>query len=247
MTLSLAALVTGAGGGIGRAVSLELARRGFAVVAADKDGDAAQATSTEIRNSGGLSIAVTSNVTSLEEVLRLRDGALEAFRRIDALVYASGILRRTPSVAVPIEEWHHVIDVNLTGAFLCAQAVHAPMRRQQGGRIVNITSVAAHSTSLLGGPHYTASKAGLLGLTRHLAREWAPDGITVNCVSPGFIDSPMTHEAVDSAERQVLVERIPLGRAGRPNDVAAAVAFLASPEAAYITGADISVHGGLSL
>jgi 3-oxoacyl-[acyl-carrier protein] reductase len=240
-------IVTGAGGGIGRAVCLELAAEGFSVVAADNDAEAVHSTGRQIHDSDGESVVAVADVTAAEQVLRVRDMALQTFQRIDALVYASGVLHRAPSHELSLKEWEYVMGVNLTGAFLCAQAVHGPMRQRHGGRIINISSIAAHSSSVLGGVHYTSSKAGLLGLTRHLAREWAPDGIAVNCVSPGFIDTPMTERNVSSSERLGILQRIPVGRIGQPEDVAKVVAFLASADTAYVTGADIAVHGGLSL
>jgi len=232
---------------MGGAIALRLAQIGFAVVAADIDLIAAEATASRVHEMGGEVLAIPCDVTAPIDVQNLRDETLTAFSRVDVLVYAAGLLRRNPVAGVSLEEWQEVMSVNLTGAFLCAQAVYEPMRQHGSGRIVNIGSIAGHSTSLLGGPDYTASKAGLLGLTRHLAREWAPHGVTVNYISPGFIESQMTRKNVSSEEWEAITRRIPTGRVGLPSDVASVVSFLVSDEAAYVTGADVSVHGGLAL
>ena len=247
MKAKASAVVVGAGGDIGGAIALQLAKIGFAVVAADSDLIAVEATASQVHEMHGQVLAIRCDVTAPNDVRNLCDETLTAFRRIDVLVYAAGLLRRNPVAGVSLEEWQEVMSVNLTGAFLCAQAVYEPMRQHGSGRIVNIGSIAGHSTSLLGGPDYTASKAGLLGLTRHLAREWAPHGVTVNHISPGFIESQMTRKNVSSEEWEAITRRIPTGRVGLPSDVASVVSFLVSDEAAYVTGADVSVHGGLAL
>ena len=142
------------------------------------------------------------------------------------------------------EEWHLVVDANLTGSFLCARAAYPALRDSGHGRIVNVASMAGRATSTLGGVHYTTAKAGVLGLTRHLAREWARDGITVNAVSPGIVDTPMVRGATDAARMTEVLAAIPMGRLADAAEIAALIAFLASDEAAYITGANVDIHGG---
>jgi NAD(P)-dependent dehydrogenase (short-subunit alcohol dehydrogenase family) len=170
--------------------------------------------------------------------------ALQHYGRVDILVNNAGVLRSTPVDAISPEEWDLVLNVNLKGAFLCAQAVFATMARQGGGRVVNMASMAGRATSTLGGAHYTAAKAGLLGLSRHLAREWAPYHINVNAVCPGIVDTPMVHNAVDDERMARLLASIPFGRLADPDEIAALVCFLASDQAAYITGASVDIHGG---
>jgi NAD(P)-dependent dehydrogenase (short-subunit alcohol dehydrogenase family) len=163
---------------------------------------------------------------------------------VDILVNNAGGLRSTAVAAITPAEWDLVLDVNLKGTFLCAQAVFAAMVSRGGGRIVNMASMAGRATSTLGGAHYTAAKAGVLGLSRHLAREWAAVGITVNAVCPGIVDTPMVHGAVDAERLAQVRDSIPLGRLADPGEIASLVCFLASAEAAYITGASVDIHGG---
>ena len=170
--------------------------------------------------------------------------AVQAYGGVDILVNNAGVLRSTKVEAISPEEWDLVLDVNLKGAFLCAQAVLSTMVSRGGGRIVNMASMAGRATSTLGGAHYTAAKAGLLGLSRHLAREWAPHRITVNAVCPGIVDTPMVRQAVDAERMARVLASIPFGRLADPGEIANLVCFLASDEAAYITGASVDIHGG---
>ncbi len=170
--------------------------------------------------------------------------SIDQFGDIDVLVNNAGLLRSTRAADIPAAEWHLVLDANLTGAFLVAHAVYPSMRRRGAGRIVNIASMAGRATSTLGGAHYTAAKAGVLGLSRHLAREWAPDNITVNAVSPGIVDTPMVRDATDDSRREAIRASIPLKRLADPAEIAALVCFLVSDEAAYITGTNVDIHGG---
>ena len=240
-------VVVGAGGDIGKATARRLSQDGFSIVVADLDQEKSDATVALIHQQGGSAVGIVADVTQPASIDAMCNQALHAFSRIDALVYSAGVLRRSPAATVTYAEWVEVISVNLTGAFLCAQAVYHPMKQRGAGRIVNIGSIAATSTSLLGGPHYTASKAALVGLTRHLAREWGPDRITVNHVSPGYIDTAMTRDAVSAAETEAIAKRIPIGRLGSPDDVAGVVSMLLREDMAYVTGADLAVHGGLAL
>jgi NAD(P)-dependent dehydrogenase (short-subunit alcohol dehydrogenase family) len=237
-------IVTGAGQGIGRAVAERFGADGAAVVVADLNDAAAAETVAAIEAGGGRALAVHVDVTRPDEVERLVASAIEAFGSIDALVNNAGILRSTPAAEVTADEWHLVVDSNLTGAFLCARAAYPALRASGHGRIVNVASMAGRATSTLGGVHYTTAKAGVLGLTRHLAREWARDGITVNAISPGIVDTPMVRRSTGPERMAEVLASIPLRRLAEPAEIASLIGFLASDEAAYITGANVDIHGG---
>ena len=238
------AIVTGAGRGIGRAIAERLASEGGRVIVGDIDGTAARATARGIRGTGGIARAERVDVTRAASVASMVRRSIDQFGDIDVLVNNAGVLRSTRAADIPAAEWHLVLDANLTGAFLVAHAVYPSMRRRGAGRIVNIASMAGRATSTLGGAHYTAAKAGVLGLSRHLAREWAPDNITVNAVSPGIVDTPMVRDATDDSRREAIRASIPLKRLADPAEIAALVCFLVSDEAAYITGTNVDIHGG---
>ena len=238
------AIVTGSGRGIGRAIAERFAADGASVVVADLNAETAGDVARSIGASGGTAIAVPTDVTDPGAADALAAAAVERFGRIDVLVNNAGILRMTRAGDVSPEEWHLVIDANLTGSFLCARAAYPALRATGRGRIVNVASMAGRATSTLGGVHYTTAKAGVLGLTRHLAREWAIDGITVNAISPGMVDTPMVRGSIDEARMARVLASIPLGRLAEPAEIASLVTFLASDEAAYITGANVDIHGG---
>ena len=238
------AIVTGAARGIGRAIAERLATEGARVVVADVDGRSARATARELRDAGGSVRAETVDVTRPGSVRAMVEHVIEREGDIDVLVNNAGILRSTPAADIEPAEWRLVVDANLTGAFLVAHAVYPSMRRRGAGRIINVASMAGRATSTLGGAHYTAAKAGILGLSRHLAREWAADNITVNAVSPGIVDTPMARGATDAARLERIRAAIPLRRLADPAEIAALICFLASDEAAYITGANVDIHGG---
>ena len=238
------AIVTGSGRGIGRAIAERFAADGASVVVADLNAETAGDVARSIGASGGTAIAVPTDVTDPGAADALAAAAVERFGRIDVLVNNAGILRMTRAADVSPEEWHLVIDANLTGSFLCARAAYPALKATGRGRIVNVASMAGRATSTLGGVHYTTAKAGVLGLTRHLAREWAIDGITVNAISPGIVDTPMVRGSIDEARMARVLASIPLGRLAEPAEIASLVTFLASDEAAYITGANVDIHGG---
>jgi NAD(P)-dependent dehydrogenase (short-subunit alcohol dehydrogenase family) len=214
------------------------------VAVADLNPDTAADVARSIEAAGGRALAVRIDVTQAADVAGLADDAIRELGGIDVLVNNAGILRSTRAADVTPEEWHLVVDANLTGAFLCARAAYPALRASGHGRIVNVASMAGRATSTLGGVHYTTAKAGVLGLTRHLAREWARDAITVNAISPGIVDTPMVRSSTDEQRMSQVLASIPLGRLAEPAELAALVAFLASDEAAYITGANVDIHGG---
>ena len=238
------AIVTGAGRGIGRAIAERLAADGASVVVGDLDDAAAGETVAAIEAAAGHALAVHVDVTLPDDVAALAAAATDRFGGIDILVNNAGILRSTKAAEVSPEEWHLVVDANLTGSFLCARAAYPALRASGHGRIVNMASMAGRATSTLGGVHYTTAKAGVLGLSRHLAREWARDGITVNAVSPGIVDTPMVCDSTGADRMVQVLAAIPMGRLADASEIAALVAFLASDEAAYITGANVDIHGG---
>jgi len=237
-------IVTGAGQGIGRAIAERFARDGGRVLVADVNGDHARDVVAALSGEGLRAVACDVDVTDATQVRAMVDEAIEAFGGVDVLVNNAGILRSTKIVAIRPDEWDLVMAVNVKGVFLCSQAVHDAMVARGGGRIVHMASLAGRATSTLGGAHYTASKAAVLGLMRHMAREWARDGITSNAVSPGMVDTPMARAGTDDARMAQIVSSIPLGRLAEPEEIANLVCFLASDEAAYITGASVDIHGG---
>ncbi len=238
------AIVTGGGRGIGRAIAERAASDGATVVIADLDDQAAAESVAAIEAAGGRASAIHVDVTRPEDAATMADATTRAFGRVDILVNNAGLLRSTPAAEVSADEWRLVVDANLTGSFLCAQAAFQALRDSGHGRIVNVASMAGRATSTLGGVHYTAAKAGILGLTRHLAREWARDRITVNAISPGIVDTPMVRGSTGPERLEQVIAAIPMARLARPDEIAALVCFLASDEAAYITGANVDIHGG---
>ena len=236
------AIVTGASRGIGRAIAVGLAARGAFVFAAARENNAA-GTVDAIRAAGGGADAVSLDVTDAASVERMVAGVLEQKGRVDILVNNAGIARDQLMLRMKRDDWDQVMATNLTAAFSCAQAVMKPMIRQRAGRIVSITSVVGQ-TGNAGQANYAASKAGLIGFTKAMARELASRNITVNAVAPGLVETDMTKAIADKASGDWMAQ-IPLGRIGRPEEVAAAVCFLASDEASYITGQVLAVNGGM--
>jgi NAD(P)-dependent dehydrogenase (short-subunit alcohol dehydrogenase family) len=237
-------IVTGAGQGIGKAIATRFARDGGSVLVADVNGDQVRDVAAALTADGLHAVACSVNVTDAIQVRAMVDTAIREFGGVDVLVNNAGILRSTKIVAITPDEWDLVMAVNVKGVFLCSQAVHDSMVARGGGRIVHMASLAGRATSTLGGAHYTTSKAAVLGLMRHMAREWARDGITSNAVSPGMVDTPMARRGTDDARMKEIVAGIPLGRLAEPDEIANLVCFLASDEARYITGASVDIHGG---
>jgi len=236
------ALVTGASRGIGRAIALRLASRGATVVAAAREKNA-EGTVEAITAAGGKADMGTVDVADTSAIETLVSGALDRHGRIDILVNNAGITKDQLMLRMKREDWDSVLATNLTAAFVLTQAVLRPMIRQKSGRIVCISSVVGQSGNA-GQANYAASKAGLIGFAKSIAREVASRNITVNVVAPGLIDTDMTRGITDAAHADWAAQ-IPLKRLGSPDDIASAVAFLASDEAAYITGQVLAVNGGM--
>jgi 3-oxoacyl-[acyl-carrier protein] reductase len=238
------AIVTGASRGIGEAIALRLASEGANVaICASRSTEAAEAVAEKIRASGNQAIVQQTDVSQSESVDTLIKTTLDAWGKIDILINNAGITRDNLLMRMKKDEWDAVLDVNLKGAYHCIKAVTRPMMKARSGRIINISSVVG----LMGNAaqiNYAASKAGLIGLTKSVAKELAGRNITANVVAPGFIPTEMTAKLTDDLQEK-LIAQIPLGKLGSPEDVAAAVAFLASDDAAYMTGQVLVVDGGM--
>lgn len=237
-------IVTGASRGIGRAIAVQLGQNGGQVVVnfVGRESDARK-TAELIQAAGGQAVVEQADVRRMEDAERLIETALASFGRVDIVVNNAGITRDGLLMRMKEEDWDDVLDTNLRGAFHMIKAAARPMMKQRSGRIINITSVVG----LIGNPgqaNYVSAKAGLIGLTKSTAREFAPRGITVNAVAPGYIETEMTR-GLSGDLTQRMKEGIPLGRIGTPEDVAKAVAFLASDDSAYITGQVLAVDGGM--
>jgi len=237
------ALVTGASQGIGRAVALELGRQGATVALAARNQAKLADVAAEIAAAGGQAAAFALDVASEESIKTGAKAILDQYGKIEILVNNAGITRDDLAMKMKRADWDDVLSTNLTGAFLLTQALMRSMMKNRWGRIVNITSVVGR-TGQTGQVNYAASKAGMIGMTRSLARELASRGITVNAVAPGYIETAMTHVLSEELVKQMLAS-IPLGRAGSDQDIANAVAFLASDAASYITGHVLDVNGGM--
>jgi 3-oxoacyl-[acyl-carrier protein] reductase len=237
------ALITGASRGIGRACSLQLSSAGARVVLAARRVDQLEQVASEIRSSGRDAFVVEMDLSAPDSIRSAIAKASKDFGRIDILVNNAGITRDGLAVRMKQEDWEAVLATNLTGAFVATQQVLLSMMRERWGRIIYITSVVGEAGNP-GQANYVASKAGLIGLTKSLAQEMASRNITVNAVAPGFVDTDMT-QALSPELKEKILAAIPLKRLGTPADVAAAVRFLASEEAAYITGHVLNVNGGM--
>jgi 3-oxoacyl-[acyl-carrier protein] reductase len=239
-----AALITGGSRGIGKAIALRLARQGADVAFSYRgNAEAAKATAAEIEAIGTKALAVQGDVKDPESAEAVVKAALEAYGKVDILVNNAGVTRDDLIMRMTPEAWREVLETNLFGAFWMTKAVTRPMLRARAGRIVNITSVSGQAGQM-GQANYSSAKAGLIGLTKATARELASRGITVNAVAPGFVLTELTKDLPDNLKAEI-TSRTPLGRFGTTEEVADAVAFLASDEAGYITGQVLAVDGGL--
>ncbi|MDI7258939.1 MAG: 3-oxoacyl-[acyl-carrier-protein] reductase [Thermodesulfobacteriota bacterium] len=237
------ALVTGAAQGIGKAIALILAKNGADIVVSDINLEKAEETANEIRTMGQKSLAMKSNVADLKDVEGMAKAIIEKFGKIDILVNNAGITRDRLILRMTEEDWDAVLDVNLKGTFNCTKAVIRYMSKQKSGRIVNIASVVGMMGNA-GQANYSASKAGVIGLTKTIAREFAQRGINVNAIAPGYIQTPMT-DGIPEKAKEELKRLIPMDRLGQPEDVANAVLFLVSESSSYITGQVLNVNGGI--
>ncbi len=238
------AVVTGGSRGIGRAIVLRLAAQGADVAFSYRgNADAAAETAAAVESLGRRGLAVQGDVSQPEAADALIKAALDAFGKVDILVNNAGITRDDLIMRMSIEDWRSVLETNLFGAFYAIKAVTRPMLRAKSGRVINITSVSGQAGQM-GQANYSSAKAGLIGLTKATARELASRGITCNAVAPGFVDTELTRDLSEALKEQIR-ERTPLGRFGTTEEIANAVAFLASDEAAFITGQVLAVDGGL--
>jgi 3-oxoacyl-[acyl-carrier protein] reductase len=237
------ALVTGASQGIGRACALELAKAGATVALAARGVEKLEAVAAEIVTAGGTAKAYALDVASEESIKACAKAILADHGAVHILVNNAGITKDGLALRMKLADFEDVLRTNLTGAFLLTQAVLSSMMKARWGRIINITSVVGE-TGAAGQANYAASKAGMIGLTKSFAREFASRGITVNAIAPGFIETPMT-EVLTEAQKAGILAQIPLARYGADADIAAAVAYLASESAGYITGHTLDVNGGM--
>lgn len=236
-------VVTGASRGIGRAIASKMAAAGAKVVVSARSTEALESLVDEVRKQGGEAVSVPTDISKSSDVQAMFDAAMNAFGRVDVLVNNAGITRDNLLVRMKDADWDAVLDTNLKGAFLCTRAAAKIMGKQRVGRIINISSVVGEMGNA-GQANYCASKAGLIGLTKSVARELAKRNVTVNAVTPGFIVTDMT-DTLSEKVKDSLLGQIPLGRFGEAEDIVSAVMFLASDQAAYITGQVLGVNGGM--
>jgi len=237
------ALVTGGAQGIGRAIALLFAREGAKVAICDLNLEKARETCGEVEFLGQEALAIGGNVADAQEAEAMVQQTVEKFGRLDILVNNAGITRDQVLLRMREEDWDLVLSVNLKGAFHCTKAALRPFLKQKAGKVVNIASVTGQMGNA-GQANYAASKAGMIGFTKSIAREYARRNIQVNAVAPGFIDTAMS-QAIPQKERELLIKQIPMERLGTPEDVAEAVLFLSSPAADYVTGQVLNVNGGM--
>ena len=238
------AIVTGAGGGMGHAIAYAMAKNGASVVLNDLKEGAVKETAKTMSHFNGAAVLDVGDVSNHEYVEEMISRTLKRFETVDILVNNAGVLRPTLFVDITEDEWDFVVTGNLKTTFLCSKSVIPIMQNNQWGRIINISSSAGKNISTMGGAHYTAAKAAVLGLTRHMAKEVAKFGITVNAICPGLIDTEMVKTTITPQQTLKYAESFPIQRLGRPKEVADLVNFISSEEAAYITGASIDINGG---
>ena len=238
------AIVTGAGRGMGRSIALKLSEEGATVIANDISDHSAQETADLINSRGGRCLAQTGDVSDVSFVDSMVKQSVSEYGSVNILINNAGVLRPTGITDISLSEWEFVIKGNLTTTFVCTKALIPIMAESGWGRIVNFSSTAGKNVSTIGGAHYTAAKAAILGLTRHTAKEVASLGITVNAVCPGLINTEMVQTNISEKVTERYAKSFPIPRLGTPNEVAELVAFLVSDNASYITGASLDINGG---
>jgi 3-oxoacyl-[acyl-carrier protein] reductase len=243
----LTVLVTGGGSGIGAGIAAEMAKAGATVVVNDYDERAAKEVSEDLVAQGYLAHAVAGDITDDATIRALIEECQQIGGGVDVLVNNAGITGKQHYEDIDPATWNRVLSVNLTAPFALSAAVIPGMKQKGQGRIINIASIAGIRVSVLGGAAYTASKAGVLGLTRHLASELAPDNITVNAILPGVTLTPLVEKATDAAGRTAIAASVPLGRMGTPNDIGRLAVYLAGEDSSYITGVSIPIDGGITV
>ena len=236
------AIITGSGRGIGRAIANLFAEHGAKVVISDIDQDVCNEAAEEVKGKGGEVLAVVCDITKPEQVQNLVEKTVEKWGRIDHMINNAGITKDGLFIRMKPEQWNFVIDINLNGTYNCCYAVSNVMRKQRKGNIINLSSVALQGNP--GQANYSAAKAGIVGLTKALAKELASMGIRVNCIAPGFVHTRLT-DAIPDKIKTEMIKQIPLGRTGEPNDIAKPILFLCSDMASYLTGQTIDVNGGI--
>lgn len=240
------AIVTGSGSpkGIGRTIALTLAKQGATIIVADINMEGVKETVKAVEADGGKALGVKLDVTSKESVDAMVEEVLDVYGRIDILINNAGISQKVTVEDMTLDDIVRIFNVNMFGLFLCSQAVLKPMKEQRFGRIINLSSVSGkRGGGIFGGAHYSASKAAVLGFSKNLAREVAQNGITVNSVAPGLINTEIW-KSLPEEQASKIVENIPAGRPGETEEIASTIAFLASEEASYITGEEIDINGG---
>lgn len=237
------AFVTGASRGIGRAIALELGRQGVTVIGTATTDAGAQVISNYLKDAGIKGVGMTLNVNDAAQIESVLKAVYEEFGDIAILVNNAGVTRDNLLLRMKDEEWDEILETDLKSVFRLSRAVLRSMMRARYGRIINISSVVG-ATGNMGQANYAAAKAGVFGFSKSLAREVGSRNITVNCIAPGFVETDMTR-ALTEKQQQILLQQVPLGRLGRPEEVASAVGFIASPAAGYITGATLHVNGGM--
>ncbi len=237
------ALITGAAQGIGKAIALLFAQNGADIIVADIHLEKAQETAKEIQTIGQRAMAIKVDVANLNDVEQMVQSILERFGQIDILINNAGIARDKLILRMTEEDWDAVLNINLKGTFICTKVAIKPMAKRRYGKIVNIASVVGLMGNV-GQANYAASKAGVIGFTKTIAREFAQRGINVNAIAPGYIETPMT-DAIPEKVKEEMKRRIPMERLGRPEDVAEGALFLVSEASSYITGQVLNVNGGI--